>query len=50
MTSAYFRANVGACVVDAQGHVLALKRKGTTDNAWQMPPRRHRKARRPHRL
>ena len=37
MTSAYFRANVGACVVDAQGHVLALKRKGTTDNAWQMP-------------
>lgn len=37
MSEAFFRANVGACVVDAQGRVLALKRRGVADNAWQMP-------------
>ncbi len=37
MSSAFFRANVGACVIDADGQVLALRRKGVPDDAWQMP-------------
>lgn len=37
MSTAFFRANVGACVFDAEGRVLALKRKGVVENAWQMP-------------
>lgn len=37
MSTPFFRANVGACVVNADGHVLALKRKGVPENAWQMP-------------
>lgn len=37
MSTAFFRANVGACVVDAKGRVLALKRKAVPENAWQMP-------------
>jgi putative (di)nucleoside polyphosphate hydrolase len=37
VSDAFFRASVGACVVDAEGHVLALKRRGVSDNAWQMP-------------
>ncbi len=37
MAAAFFRANVGACVVNAEGRVLALKRKGVAENSWQMP-------------
>ncbi len=37
MGSAFFRANVGICVVDAEGRVLALRRKGVTVDGWQMP-------------
>lgn len=37
MGGAFFRANVGACVVDAAGRVLALRRKGVNEQAWQMP-------------
>ncbi len=37
MTDAFFRANVGACVVDAGGRILALKRKGVASGSWQMP-------------
>lgn len=37
MTSAYFRANVGACITDGAGKVLACRRRGATDGAWQMP-------------
>lgn len=34
---AFFRANVGACVTDGNGRVLALRRHGVTPAAWQMP-------------
>jgi putative (di)nucleoside polyphosphate hydrolase len=37
MSDAFFRANVGACVTDDLGRVLALKRKGVPESAWQMP-------------
>lgn len=37
MSDAFFRANVGTCVIDREGRVLALKRRGVTDDAWQMP-------------
>ncbi len=37
MTTAFFRASAGACVVDANGSVLALRRRGAPDGAWQMP-------------
>ena len=37
MSAAFFRANVGACVVNAEGRILTLKRKGNIENAWQMP-------------
>lgn len=37
MSDAFFRANAGACVIDGEGRVLALKRRGVADNAWQMP-------------
>jgi putative (di)nucleoside polyphosphate hydrolase len=37
MADAFFRANVGACVVDEAGRVLALRRRGVADNGWQMP-------------
>jgi putative (di)nucleoside polyphosphate hydrolase len=37
MTDAFFRANVGACVLDVHGCVLALKRKGVPEEVWQMP-------------
>ncbi len=33
----FFRANAGAVVVDGHGKVLALRRKGVPDEAWQMP-------------
>jgi putative (di)nucleoside polyphosphate hydrolase len=34
---AFFRANAGACVTDGSGRVLALRRRGVADAAWQMP-------------
>jgi len=37
MSAEFFRANVGACVVNSEGRVLAFKRKGVAENAWQMP-------------
>jgi putative (di)nucleoside polyphosphate hydrolase len=37
VSDAFFRANVGACVSDGKGHVLALRRRGVADAAWQMP-------------
>lgn len=37
MADAFFRANVGACVIDGAGRVLALRRRGVTGQAWQMP-------------
>lgn len=37
MSDAFFRANVGACVIDGRGRVLALRRRGVADAAWQMP-------------
>lgn len=33
----YFRASAGAMVIDSQRRVLALRRKGTPEEAWQMP-------------
>ena len=33
----YFRASAGAIVIDGQKRVLALRRKGTAEEAWQMP-------------
>ena len=33
----YFRASAGAIVIDSQKRVLALRRKGTAEEAWQMP-------------
>jgi len=37
MSDAFFRAGVGAVVVDKSRHVLVLKRKGVVDNSWQLP-------------
>jgi hypothetical protein len=37
---AFFRTNAGACVIDSEGGVLALKRRGVADIAWQMPQSR----------
>ena len=37
MKGAYFRANAGACVIDGRGRVLALRRRGPAESAWQMP-------------
>lgn len=37
MADAFFRANVGACVLNDQGRVLALRRIGVRESAWQMP-------------
>ena len=37
MSAVFFRAGVGACVFNARGQVLALKRKGVPENSWQMP-------------
>lgn len=37
MMSAFFRANVGACITDGAGKVLACRRRGSSDGAWQMP-------------
>jgi putative (di)nucleoside polyphosphate hydrolase len=37
MADAFYRANVGACVVDAQARVLVLRRQGVKERAWQMP-------------
>ena len=37
MGDAFFRASVGACVTDGKGRVLALRRRGVADEAWQMP-------------
>jgi putative (di)nucleoside polyphosphate hydrolase len=37
MADAFFRANVGACLIDECDQVLALKRKGVAENSWQMP-------------
>ena len=37
MSAAFFRANVGACVTDGKGRVLALRRRGVSEAAWQMP-------------
>jgi putative (di)nucleoside polyphosphate hydrolase len=35
--AAFFRANVGACVTDGRGRVLACRRRGLAEAAWQMP-------------
>lgn len=37
MGDAFFRASAGACVVDRQGRVLALRRAGVPEQAWQLP-------------
>jgi putative (di)nucleoside polyphosphate hydrolase len=37
VSDAFFRASAGACVIDAVGRVLALRRVGIADPAWQMP-------------
>lgn len=37
MTAAFFRANVGAVVVDDRNRILVMRRKGAQDGAWQMP-------------
>lgn len=37
MTTAFFRANVGAVVVDDRNRILVMRRKGAQDGAWQMP-------------
>lgn len=37
MGGAFFRASAGVCVIDAEGRVLALRRSGVPDRAWQMP-------------
>ena len=36
MSGEFFRAGVGAVVVDA-GRILVLRRKGARDSAWQLP-------------
>lgn len=37
MTDAFFRAGVGAVVIDQSRSILVLKRKGVPDNTWQLP-------------
>ena len=37
MSDAFFRAGVGAVVIDQSRSILVLKRKGVPDNAWQLP-------------
>lgn len=37
MTSAFFRANVGAVLLDEHNFIMVLRRKGVQDGAWQMP-------------
>jgi putative (di)nucleoside polyphosphate hydrolase len=37
VSEAFFRANVGACIIDERGRVLALRRKGVPEIVWQMP-------------
>ncbi len=37
MSTAFFRANAGLCVLDDDGRVLALRRRDVDDEAWQMP-------------
>jgi putative (di)nucleoside polyphosphate hydrolase len=37
MKHAFFRAGVGAVILDAEQRILVLKRKGVTDGAWQLP-------------
>jgi putative (di)nucleoside polyphosphate hydrolase len=37
MTDAFFRAGIGAVVLDDSRRILVLKRKGATDGTWQMP-------------
>jgi putative (di)nucleoside polyphosphate hydrolase len=37
MSDAFFRAGVGALVVDDAGRILVLRRKTAPDRAWQLP-------------
>lgn len=37
MSDAFFRAGVGAVVLDESRRILILKRKGVRDSAWQLP-------------
>jgi putative (di)nucleoside polyphosphate hydrolase len=37
VSSAFFRANAGACICDHAGMVLACQRREAKDGAWQMP-------------
>jgi putative (di)nucleoside polyphosphate hydrolase len=37
MSDAFFRAGVGAVVLDDHCRILVLKRKGVSDNSWQLP-------------
>ena len=37
MSDAFFRAGVGAVVLDDVRRILVLKRKGVQDDAWQLP-------------
>jgi putative (di)nucleoside polyphosphate hydrolase len=37
MSDAFFRAGVGAVVLDGARRILALQRKGAQDGAWQLP-------------
>ena len=37
MKDAFFRAGVGAVILDAERRILALKRKGGAGNMWQLP-------------
>ena len=37
MKDAFFRAGVGAVILDARRRMLVLKRKGVADGAWQLP-------------
>ena len=37
MSAAFFRAGVGAVVLDDSRRILVLKRTGVQDDAWQLP-------------
>ena len=37
MIEAFFRAGVGAVVLDESGRILVLKRKDASDKKWQLP-------------
>jgi len=37
MSDVFFRAGVGAMVLDDAGQVLVMRRKGARDGAWQLP-------------